>query len=83
MEEQQEHEVPPEDERILCCSKTTTKASAKFNLKMMVIIIVLLYSMGMLFYTELSGDACNSLIPFYSGLIGSILGLFVKQPTRE
>jgi hypothetical protein len=82
MEEQQEHEVPPEDERILCCSKTTTKASAKFNLKVMIIVMVMLYSMGMLFYSELYGDPCNSLIPFYSGLIGSILGLFVKQPTR-
>jgi hypothetical protein len=79
----EDQEVPSAEERVLCCSHTTTKASAKFNLKIAIISTVLAYSMGSLMYIELKGDSCNSLIPFYTGLLGSILGIFVKPPTKQ
>jgi hypothetical protein len=79
----EDQEVPSAEDRVLCCSHTTTKASAMFNTKIAVISTVLVYSMANLVYIELKGDSCNSMVPFYTGLIGSVLTLFIKPPTKQ
>jgi hypothetical protein len=78
----EDQEVPSTDDRVLCCSQTTTRSSALFNLKLSIIGIILSYSLAMLLYIELNHDSCNSLIPFYTGIVGSILALFIKPPTK-
>jgi hypothetical protein len=82
MDIEDQEEVPSAEDRVLCCSQTSTRSSALFNTKIAVISTVLVYSMANLVYIELKGDSCNSLIPFYTGLIGSILTLFIKPPSK-
>ena len=70
------------DDDLMCCSRTTTRSNAMFNVKIIFIFTILLYSMASLTFIEITGDSCNHSIPFHTGLIGSIMGLFIDHPRK-
>ena len=66
-----------------CCNGSTDKRLLEYSVKTVVIMICLAFALTMLVIDALGDDPCNPLIPFYTGIITLVLGLYVTPPSKK